>query len=200
MAVVVLSLISSILIVWLYVGRNLIARLGALNESMMAIAGGNLEAHIPTGGRDEISRMARALSGFRETAIEVRETNLRDLLEARRRLTDAIESISEGFSLFDPNDRLVVWNSRFKELLFPGRDSEIEPDTPFETVMREAPRAATSKGPKVMLMSGCLSESCATGRRAANICTNAATRAGFKSVSIKRMTAAQWRSTPTSPS
>jgi len=137
-AVVILSLAASILIVWLYVGRNLIARLGALNDSMMAIAGGNLEAHISTGGRDEISRIASALSGFRDTAIEVRETNMRELLEARRRLNDAIESISEGFSLFDPSDRLVVWNNHFKELLFPGRETEIEANTPFETIMREA--------------------------------------------------------------
>ena len=43
-AVVLLSLLSSALIVWLYVGRNLIARLTALSDSMLAIAGGNLRA------------------------------------------------------------------------------------------------------------------------------------------------------------
>jgi hypothetical protein len=45
--VVVLSLVSSVLIVWLYVGRNLIARLTALSDSMLAIAGGNLRAPLP---------------------------------------------------------------------------------------------------------------------------------------------------------
>jgi adenylate cyclase len=39
--VVAMSLVSSLLIVWLYVGRNLIARLTSLS-SMMAIAGGGL--------------------------------------------------------------------------------------------------------------------------------------------------------------
>ncbi len=70
--VVVLSLVSSILIVWLYVGRNLIARLTALSDSMLAIAGGNLRAPLPTpGGNDEIRHMAEALVVFLDTAIEV---------------------------------------------------------------------------------------------------------------------------------
>jgi adenylate cyclase len=70
--VVVLSLMSSLLIVWLYVGRNLIARLTALSDSMLAIAGGNLKAPLPeTGNGDEIGRMAEALVVFSVNAIEV---------------------------------------------------------------------------------------------------------------------------------
>lgn len=66
-AVGALSLASSILIVWLYVGRNLITRLTTLSDSMLAIAGGNLEAKIPSGGNDEITDMAKALSVFLDT-------------------------------------------------------------------------------------------------------------------------------------
>ena len=79
-AVVVLRPACSGLIVWLYVGRNLIARLTALSDSMLAIAGGNLRAPLPAaGGHDEIDRMAEALAVFRGTAVEVEEKNLRDL-------------------------------------------------------------------------------------------------------------------------
>src|SRR5215467_5077625 len=106
-AAVALSLLSSILIVWLYVGRSIVSRLTALSRSMLAIAEGDLDAKIPTGGGDEIGRMAQALAVFRATAIEVKESNLREISEARRRLVDAIESISEGFSLYDADDRLV---------------------------------------------------------------------------------------------
>ncbi len=137
-AVVALSLISSTLIVWLYVGRNLIARLTALSGSMLAIARGQLEARIPTAGRDEIGDMAQALAVFRDTAIEVRDTNLREIREARQRLIDAIESISEGFSLFDSEDRLVVSNTRYRELLYPDAEDAAEQGTPFETIIRKA--------------------------------------------------------------
>jgi class 3 adenylate cyclase/HAMP domain-containing protein len=138
-AVVALSLISSTLIVWLYVGRNLIARLTALSDSMLAIAGGNLRAPLPApGGGDEISRMAEALVVFRDTAIEVEETNTRDIEEARRRLVDAIENSSEGFAFYDPDDRLVICNSRYQDLLYSDADFAIEPGMAFEAIVRAA--------------------------------------------------------------
>ena len=137
-AVVALSLISSTLIVWLYVGRNLIARLTALSGSMLAIAGGQLDTPVPAAGGDEIGDMAKALAVFRETAIEVKETNLREIREARLRLVDAIESISEGFSLFDSEDRLVVSNTRYRELFNPGAEDADEQGVSFETIIRKA--------------------------------------------------------------
>ena len=137
--VVALSLISSTLIVWLYVGRNLIARLTALSDSMLAIAGGNLRAPLPTpGSGDEIGRMAEALVVFRDTAIEVEESNLREIEEARRRLVDAIENSSEGFAFYDPDDRLVICNTRYQKLLYPDSDIDLEPGMAFETIIRTA--------------------------------------------------------------
>ncbi len=109
-AVVVLSLLSSALIVWLYVGRNLIARLTALSDSMLAIAGGNLRAPLPpAGGRDEIGRMAEALTVFRDTAVEVEEKNLRDLHAL-------LETIDYGVVMLEPDLRVRVYNRAFCEL------------------------------------------------------------------------------------
>ncbi len=138
-SIVALSLVSSFLIVWLYVGRNLIARLTALSDSMLAIAGGNLRAPLPKpGSSDEIGRMVGSLVVFRDTAIEVEENNLRDIETARRRLIDAIENSSEGFAFYDPDDRLVLCNTRYKELLYTNTDIDIEPGTAFETIIRGA--------------------------------------------------------------
>ena len=69
-AVVVLSLATSALIVWLYVDRNLIRRLTSLSDSMLSISRGNLKTLIPTGGNDEIASMADALTVFRATTVE----------------------------------------------------------------------------------------------------------------------------------
>jgi len=135
--VVVMSLLSSVLIVWLYVERNLVARLTTLSKSMLAIAGGNLRAPLPSGGTDEIGRMAKALIVFRDTAVEVEEKNLRDVAEARQRLMDAIESITEGFALYDADDRLVLCNSRYREILYPGIADTMVPSTHFETIITE---------------------------------------------------------------
>ena len=134
-----MSMASSILIVWFYVGRNLITRLTALSSSMLSIAGGNLRTPLPEpSSRDEIGQMAEALVTFRDTAIEVEENNLRDIEVARRRLVDAIENSSEGFVFFDEEDRLVICNTRYRELLHQDSEFEILPGTKFETIVRTA--------------------------------------------------------------
>ncbi|HKQ87642.1 MAG TPA: response regulator [Candidatus Acidoferrales bacterium] len=134
---VVLSLASSILIVWLYVGRNLIAHLTALSDRMLSLAGGDLKSPLPFGGTDEIGRMADALGVFRATAIEMEEANLKEIREVRTRLSDAIESISEGFSLYDAEDKLIVCNTRYRELFATHADVMV-PGTSFETIIRTA--------------------------------------------------------------
>jgi nitrate/nitrite-specific signal transduction histidine kinase len=58
---VALSLVCSVLIVWLYVARHIVRRLTALNAGMLAIAGGNLRAPITVQGADEIGAMGRAV-------------------------------------------------------------------------------------------------------------------------------------------
>jgi len=56
---------------------------------------------------------------------------------SEQRLTDAIESISEGFSLYDAEDRLIVCNKAYGELLYPGLGTPA-PGTSFETLIRRA--------------------------------------------------------------
>jgi signal transduction histidine kinase/DNA-binding response OmpR family regulator len=137
LAVAALSLISSALIVWLYVGRNIVARLTALSDRMLTLAQGDLKSSLPQGGTDEIGRMAEALGVFRATAIEMEEANLKEIREARARLTEAIETISEGFSLYDAEDKLIVCNSHYREL-FASHAEAMVPGTSFETILRTA--------------------------------------------------------------
>ena len=139
LVIVALSLISSVLIVWLYVGRNLIARLTALSVCMESVAGGDLKVNLPSSGADdEIGRMVKALTVFRDTAVEIEESNLREIGQARQRLLDAIESISEGFCYYDSKDRLVVANSRYRALMYPGAESTVLEGMTFEEVIRNA--------------------------------------------------------------
>jgi adenylate cyclase len=56
---------------------------------------------------------------------------------SEQRLTDAIESISEGFSLYDEEDRLIIYNSAYAELIFPGLEAPAS-GTPYETLIRNA--------------------------------------------------------------
>ena len=56
---------------------------------------------------------------------------------SEQRLTDAIESISEGFSLYDADDRLIVCNTVYGELLYPGMGTPA-PGTPYQMLIRNA--------------------------------------------------------------
>jgi signal transduction histidine kinase/DNA-binding response OmpR family regulator len=134
---VILSVVSSTLIVWLYVGRNLIVRLRELSDRTLALAAGDLRSPLPHGGADEIGRMAESLAVFRATAVDMEETNLKEIRETRARLTEAIEAISEGFSLYDAEDNLVVCNSHYEEL-FPAQRDAMVPGTSFEQIVRAA--------------------------------------------------------------
>jgi adenylate cyclase len=106
---VLLSLISSGLIVWLYVDRNLVARLTALSNSMLAIAGGNLRAPLPSVGHDEIGRMGQALAVFRDTAVEVEEKNLRELHAL-------LETIDYGVLMLEPDLRVRLHNRAYRQM------------------------------------------------------------------------------------
>jgi PAS domain S-box-containing protein len=69
-------------------------------------------------------------------------TALRRAEEARRRseqrLVEAIESISEGFVLYDADDRLVLCNSRYRELIYSGRDIDLTAGMTFESIIRRS--------------------------------------------------------------
>jgi methyl-accepting chemotaxis protein len=69
-----LTLIGSVLFVWLYVGRNVLRRIGNLQRSMQLLSDGDLEAEIyRSSQQDEIASMANSLEIFRESMIEARE-------------------------------------------------------------------------------------------------------------------------------
>ena len=59
------------------------------------------------------------------------------LAESEQRLTDAIETISEGFSLYDKEDRLVLGNHKYAELFDHG-DGPPKTGTTFEEIIRSA--------------------------------------------------------------
>jgi adenylate cyclase len=63
---------------------------------------------------------------------------LRDKPAVANLLTDAIESITEGFALYDAEDHLVICNSHYREVLYPVVTSGLEPGSLFEDIVRSA--------------------------------------------------------------
>jgi PAS domain S-box-containing protein len=59
------------------------------------------------------------------------------LAESEQRLTDAIETVSEGFSLYDNEDRFVLGNAQYAGLFDHG-EGPPKPGTTFEQIIRGA--------------------------------------------------------------
>ena len=129
------------IIVTALVVRSINAPLRRLERSMTAITQGRLDVAIPTAGRDEIGGMTRALTMLRDSLIERRRLEQqRQQAEAQARraqtqLGEAIEAISEGFVLYDADDRLVICNRRFKEM-YADLPIQIRAGTQYETILR----------------------------------------------------------------
>ncbi len=127
MAVTLIATLLGIILTVL-VMRSIVRPLNRLMSAMTAIIGGDLDATIPESGRDEIGTMTRALGLLRDSLKERQQLMAdREYAETTRRtaevqLSDAIESISEGFALYDSNDRLALSNKRFTNFL--GRLSD----------------------------------------------------------------------------
>lgn len=90
LAVAGLSLASSFLIVWLYVGRNIVARLTRLSGAMIEIASGARQTVVPASGSDEVAAMGRAVEVFRRNAIELDEL-LAERADTAARLEKTVE-------------------------------------------------------------------------------------------------------------
>lgn len=86
---VVLSLISAALIVWLYVGRNVVGRLTNLSHMILSIAEGKLDKPVTVPGADEISMMGEAAEVLRNYSRE-RNALLGERAQAAERLEQQV--------------------------------------------------------------------------------------------------------------
>ena len=72
----IVSVITALLISWLFVGRVLLHRINQLSARMRRMAGGELEEEVQVEGQDELADMAAALEVFRHNSQEALRLNL----------------------------------------------------------------------------------------------------------------------------
>jgi len=151
-AAVRVSIIGGILTLVLAFGltalivRSINAPLRRLERAMTAITRGDLDVAVPKGGRGEIGAMANALGMLRESLIErsrleqERQRAEANASRAQEQLSESIEAVSEGFALYDADDRLLVSNRRYREV-FDGLDVEAKPGVTYEALITAAATA-----------------------------------------------------------
>jgi len=104
---------------------------GSIEPTEMRLANGKILQYqciaLPDGGR--------MLTYFDITNLKEVEEALR---ESEQRMVDAIESISESFALCDAEDRLIIANSRYREMFFPGNENLVVEGDTVENLVRKS--------------------------------------------------------------
>jgi len=133
-ALSIVAVISAIMVAWLYVGRDVVRRLGRLSEAMRELAGGNRDVHIQDTRGDEIAKMAHSIEVFRENAValdellaereeasvrleKVVEQRTRELRRRGEELRVTFDNMVQGVLMFDGAMKVAAWNRQVLELL-----------------------------------------------------------------------------------
>lgn len=97
---------------------------------------GNLYAELDVHSNDEIGELAIASRSYLDTLCE-KKTMEEELQESYNRLAFAINSMRDGFVVYDKNDRLVMVNQAFLDF-YDCIIDEIKPGVTFEHILRSS--------------------------------------------------------------
>ncbi len=127
--VTLLGLLISV-VVAIVISRSIVRPIRAITDVMQRLSAGETEVEMDhRARRDEIGKMADAIDVFRR--------NIIDKHRVEQTLAEAIEAITEGFSLYDAEDKLVVCNSHYRAMFSYGPDT-VTPGMSFARIVSAA--------------------------------------------------------------
>lgn len=137
--------IAGALLTWVVL-RSIVVPMRANSAAISALISGDRDVVLPPEGPDEMGRMSQALRVLRDSQIKLRALEEEARLQRNTILT-AIETIPDGFALFDGDNRLVLVNERYREMFSPVRDILV-PGTSFDEILLAMAQhgAADTKG------------------------------------------------------
>ncbi len=170
-----------------WIGHLLTRKLARLAAVADSVSGGDLSLRAQISGRDEVARVGRAFDGM----VDRLEQRLETIRLDRDRLILPTEAINEGFVLWDPQERLVRCNQRFRELLGSEGRARSRSASRYEAFLDgPLPRAIADNGQRLARAHG--RTCCERHRRGGGLMEvrACATAAGFGSASRACRTAA----------
>ena len=114
--------------------RSILRPLGNVDRAMAGLGAGRLDVDLPAEGEDELGRMARTLRMFRDSQVERRRLEA-DAERQAATIRTAVETVPDGFALYDSDDRLVLVNERYREIFTELADLAV-PGQPFSELLR----------------------------------------------------------------
>ncbi len=140
MNVLVITLISAtilVLIIALLLHKNITHNIVKLNKAAIELQQGNLDIRVEVDSQDELGQLATTLNLLTQHIIDLVDDLETETEEAHNRLIKTIESISEGFSLYDAQDRLRLFNHKYREF-FGDMAITLKTGNKFKNIIRAA--------------------------------------------------------------
>ena len=128
-----LAAVLATILLTLVILHSIVPRLRRLISAIDGLVAGDLTVEIPPPASDEIGAMARTLSLFRGS-LEERNRLAFESEQQRKTIQAAIATISEGFVLYGPDDRIVLCNEQFRNI-YPGLADIVHPGTSFRDII-----------------------------------------------------------------
>ncbi|XDA97087.1 response regulator [Sulfitobacter sp. LCG007] len=127
-----LLVIGGAILTW-WILRSILLPLRSIDRGISDLNAGAETVSLPPEGPGEIGRISSAVRALQES--QARRRQLETEAE-RQRMTimTAIETIPDGFALFDADDRLVLTNERYREM-FSGVGHKLVPGTHFREIL-----------------------------------------------------------------
>ncbi len=113
--------------------RSIAIPLRELVATIDRLSAGDLSVSIPAAGPNEIGAMAGALGLFRDS-LRARDRFAAEAETQRKTIAAAIATISEGFVLYDSDDRIVLFNDQFRAL-YPALSDVIKQGMGFDELL-----------------------------------------------------------------
>jgi len=113
--------------------RSIAIPLRELVVTIDRLSVGDLSVSIPAAGPNEIGAMAGALALFRDS-LRARDRFAAEAETQRKTIAAAIATISEGFVLYDTDDRIVLFNDQFRAI-YPGLSDVIRQGMRFDELL-----------------------------------------------------------------
>ncbi len=105
--------------------RRIIGPLASASAVAERIAAGRLDDAVPTGGRDELGALLRAMATMRDNIQAMMEREVSQRRSAETLLADALQSSREGVVVVDAHGRIALANDQALEF-FSGLRSAVE--------------------------------------------------------------------------
>jgi PAS domain S-box-containing protein len=115
--------------------RNITRSIVTLTNAAVALQRGYLDTRVDLEREDELGQLAGTFNTMASRMKDLVSRLESQAATAETRLLEAVESISEGFSLYDADERLILCNSKYREMRADIADL-IKPGVPFEALLR----------------------------------------------------------------